>query len=579
MICGGVGSGWRRRSCLVSVLSSRVLALRAIVLWGVMVAFVAAACGCASHEAPREIANGGGCDDCGGDPSSAGAVGVGGETGGAAGADVGVEPAGAGGASGGEAGGGPVDAAGQAGETSEVAPDLALRALTISQSVEINLVDAGREVAAASRTAPIVAGKRALLRAFVDTRTPFRPRSLLAVLDIDTGPTTRSLVSERTITASSSPDDASSAFVFQVAAADLTPNSRYRLRVLEKDTTPLVQFPDVGYAELSARSLPAFQLVIVPFIVGGYTPKTGEIELDALRRRLVALYPSVGVDITRAPPVTLSYPVDAEGEGWDEALDEIYSLRAAARPAPDVFYFGMMAPGPSFDAFCPDGCTVGYSVVADVDDADSRGSIGVGVFPDGSGADDAWDTLAHELGHALGRQHAPCPAPPSPNQPDGIDRRWPSDMLHASAALGAYAYDFDTTRWIKPRQAKDVMSYCTPIWISDYTYRGIFERLDSIQNESFRVLDGAARQLFRLARINRDGRATWLGDRYKHGHSSERAVALLDADGTPLGEASAQVAFLDHARGGYVWLPERELRESGAVSVDLRPLGGSVLGL
>jgi hypothetical protein len=24
------------------------------------------------------------------------------------------------------------------------------------------------------------------------------------------------------------------------------------------------------------------------------------------------------------------------------------------------------------------------------------------------------------------------------------------------------------------------MSYCSPVWISDYTYRGLFERLDYI---------------------------------------------------------------------------------------------------
>lgn len=548
------------------------MALRAFVVWGVVALLWGVACGGSHDTAPRQLAGAGGeCAECGGEPSGA----VAGQAGAAEGGVFFASPGGAGGEAGASLGEG-----GQAGEAPVAAPpDVALRAVTITQTLEIPLVAEGAAVPLASRPVPLLAGKRALVRAFVGAVPPFRARPLLGVLDLDTGLTTRSLVSEREISASSTQEDLGSSFVFEVPADDLTPESRFRLRVLEADTTPVARFPETGFVELEARRAAPFQLVLVPFVVSGFAPKLGENELTSLRRRLVALLPSVGVDITVEAPVTLSYVVDAEGAGWDEALDEIYELRAKARPAHDVFFFGLMAPGPSFDAYCPDGCTVGYSVVADASDVDFRGSIGVGVFPDGSGSDDAWDTLAHELGHALGREHAPCPAPPSPDRPDNIDPRWPSDARHASGAIGAYGYDFDTSRLVKPGQVKDVMSYCTPIWVSDYTYAALLKRLDYIQNERFRLLESTPAEPFRLARIGRGGQARWLTDRVRHGSAEASPVALLDASGRSVKTVQAQVVRLDHAPGAYVWLPARELGAGSAVSVDLRPLGGGVLAL
>jgi hypothetical protein len=431
---------------------------------------------------------------------------------------------------------------------------------------------AGSAVATEARPAPLVANKRALVRAFVEVEPGFVARQLLGVLDLKTPQVTRTLVSARSIAQSSLQDDLNSTFDFDVDAADLNPNSSYRVRVLEADTTPLARFPDTGYLELAARVLPAFQLVVVPFISNGFAPKTGDDELQGLRRRLLALYPSSDVVVSVAEPVTLPFVVNAAGDGWDNALDLIYQLRAEAAPAHDVFYFGAMAPGASFNGYCASDCILGFSTVADDSDVDSRGSIGITVFQDGSGVKDAWDTVAHELGHAMGREHAPCGI----SDPSDVDADYP----YANGTLGGiYGYDFDLKRLVKPKPAKDVMSYCTPVWISDYTYRGLFERLDYIASESFRTLAFTPSPLFRLARIRRDGESVWLGERRRSGRARRLGVALLDRTGQEQRRIDAEFVAVDHAAGGYVWLPELELKQSGADSVDLRPLGGAILTL
>lgn len=550
----------------------------------------AAASGCgestkdsAPRLSPEAGGAGGDCDYCAEAGEGAATPSAGKSQGGS-----GTEPGGTSGSAGqppqaeaGQAGQRP-DAGGTAGQAGAPpiavpVPDLALRSITISQTLEIPLVQLGVAVATAKRALPLIASKQALVRASVDVGVKYSARPLIGVLDVKTGAVTRTLVSERTIQQSSVQDDLATSFVFKVDGADLAASSTYRVRVLEQDTTPITRFPETGYRALDAQVRKPFELAIVPYLVGGFGPKLGDAELAGLRQRFLALYPLADVHITVKPAVTLKYVVNGAGDGWDEALDEIYDLRLKAMPADDVFYFGMLAPADSYDTYCDNGCVLGYSNVASETDVDSRGSIGVGVFQDGSGVADAWDTLLHELGHALGRDHAPCGI----SDPTDVDVYWPEDALHKNAAIGGYGYDFDLTRLVKPKPSKDVMSYCTPVWISDYTYGGIAERLALIaaQTQPQAALRSFQPAQFRLARIRRNGDSRWLGARTKNGAAAPVDVAVLDAQGRTLSTVHAQVARIDHGAGGYVWIPEQALSRSGAVAVDLRPLGGHVLAL
>lgn len=71
---------------------------------------------------------------------------------------------------------------------------------------------------------------------------------------------------------------------------------------------------------------------------------------------------------------------------------------------------------------------------------------------------------AHEIGHNFGRPHAPCGV-------SGSD--WPDDPKYNNAMIGEYAVDgilSGTPDLLKPTQYKDLMSYCSPQWLSDWTY-------------------------------------------------------------------------------------------------------------
>jgi hypothetical protein len=71
------------------------------------------------------------------------------------------------------------------------------------------------------------------------------------------------------------------------------------------------------------------------------------------------------------------------------------------------------------------------------------------------------EVLAHELGHNFGRFHSPCGT-------SGIDANYP----YVGGLIGSFGFDARTGTLRDPT-TPDIMGYCLPRWISDYTFLGI----------------------------------------------------------------------------------------------------------
>ena len=83
------------------------------------------------------------------------------------------------------------------------------------------------------------------------------------------------------------------------------------------------------------------------------------------------------------------------------------------------------------------------------------------------------ETLAHETAHNLGRMHVDC------SSPDGVDASYPypTNQIDFTGPANHYGFDIKSLRPIAPDAAKDFMSYCTPKWVSDYTWKGLYNQL------------------------------------------------------------------------------------------------------
>ena len=77
--------------------------------------------------------------------------------------------------------------------------------------------------------------------------------------------------------------------------------------------------------------------------------------------------------------------------------------------------------------------------------------------------------LAHEVGHNLNLEHAPC------GNPFQTDPRFP----HRGGGIGAWGYDFRDGTLVSPQDGRDIMGYCyAQGWLSDY----YFEKVVSYRN-------------------------------------------------------------------------------------------------
>jgi hypothetical protein len=101
--------------------------------------------------------------------------------------------------------------------------------------------------------------------------------------------------------------------------------------------------------------------------------------------------------------------------------------------------------------------------VADPGSADFRAAVGVAF---GEESQIAGETLPHEVGHNHGREHAPC------GDAADVDPVYP----YQGGLIGVWGYDRRDGSLLPPDLA-DIMGYCNPQWISDYTYQALLERV------------------------------------------------------------------------------------------------------
>ncbi len=204
---------------------------------------------------------------------------------------------------------------------------------------------------------------------------------------------------------------------------------------------------------LDVRTVSTYSVRLVPVAqtVNGNTGNVTSANLSQYLAPMLQMYPLVAIDADIRSTYTTSAPALQSGDGngaWGQILSEVNALRTA--DGSSRYYYGVVH-------------TSYTAGVAGLGFVPGKSAIGWDYLPTGAGV------MAHETGHNFGRFHAPsCGA-------GGPDPNYPSSGLYAGGKIGVYGYDLTGGVLKAPTAYYDLMGYCNPTWISDYTYEGILD--------------------------------------------------------------------------------------------------------
>lgn len=299
-------------------------------------------------------------------------------------------------------------------------------------------------------TVPLIAGRAAFLRVFVTGDLPsfYRPRVRASFyrnarlahrvemsLDWDRLPTS---VEESRLDRS---------FNAEIPGGAIQPGTTLIIEVDREGVIPhgpgsRLRIPADGRIALDVRSMRRLDLTVVPVLVASDTvPDESAFEwaenltADGDDLRLARSVLPIGDMALRIHEGVVTNADLTTGIGWGDLLEEITLLRVSE--GSQGYYYGAVAP-------IPGSRWNGLAVVS---------------FPVAVGIADG-GTLAHELGHNQGLQHAPC------GGTGGADRDYP----YEGGITGVWGYDLDAGRLVNPFLYKDLMGYCSPNWVSDYHF-------------------------------------------------------------------------------------------------------------
>ena len=201
---------------------------------------------------------------------------------------------------------------------------------------------------------------------------------------------------------------------------------------------------------IDVRALPTFEVRLVPVLqqANGLTGNVTAGNLESFLADLRQVLPVGDYDADLRSVYTTTAPALQSGNGnnaWNTVLNELLALRSAE--ASSRYYYGVVKVPYSSGV-------AGMGYVG----GSARTAMGWDYLPSGS------NVLAHEVGHNMGRMHAPC------GSVGGADPGYP----HPGGTISAWGLHLGTLV-LKSPTTPDVMGYCQPTWISDYNWTAMME--------------------------------------------------------------------------------------------------------
>ena len=429
------------------------------------------------------------------------------------------------------------------------ADGVAIHSISLNQGVKRPLMEFG---VASNTTLPIVAARNALLRVFYSTDANYNAQPVVGRLTIGDNPPIDTVLP---LGAASTDELLSSTVNFEVPGEYLAQATTYRVDLLHAEslssgTNPAAGYPPQGQEAIPVQSAGAsLKIALVPIQYNadgsGRLPDTSPEQLERYRTRFYRTYPAPAIDVVVREPLPWNSTVAGNGAGWDALLDYMFSHRQASGTAADEYLYGVFVPTATFQQFCVGGCVTGLSLLAGPSDVNFRVGIGLGYT-----GDTAATTAIHEVGHGHGRNHAPC------NVFDGVDPSYP----YGDGSIGTWGYDLLDGVLLAPDAASDMMGYCDPSWVSDYTFAALFSRIKLVNLASYTAPTELLDRRYERLTLRPDGSVKWHPPMDLHFPPTGEPITVDSSiDGV---HAQLQGSFFpySHLDGGIVLIAANEQR-------------------
>ena len=436
---------------------------------------------------------------------------------------------------------------------------LTVSEVAVFQATKATVMKDGAKVA--TPNAPVIAARPGLVRVYVTPEVGWKGRELFAELHlVVAGAEIATLTDKKTVRKASIDSDLTTTFGFDLSAGQLAPSTSYFVTIHAKDgdataPTGVLRYPGAGADDLGVMTgAETIRIQIVPVKydadASGRLPDTSPEQLELYRSTLFRMYPTAKVEVTVHAPLPWSTPIQADGTGWDVFLQGLIDLRASDGVRDDVYYVGAMKPASTLGKFCGHGCVLGVAPQLGPTSVAERVAAIIGY-----NGDESANTLLQELAHAMGRGHAPC------GGAGGPDKKFP----YADGGIGVWGWDVESKVLVSPDDYSDIMGYCQPGWVSDYTFAGLFKRIVAV-NKAAGAKSAKSRHKYRPLHVAGDGSVRWRAPVMMEAPASEadetsetsetRTVVFRDATGGAVLETTGAWHPYDNIEGGILLVEE-----------------------
>ncbi|AKU98891.1 hypothetical protein AKJ09_05555 [Labilithrix luteola] len=441
--------------------------------------------------------------------------------------------------------------------------------VAVYQATKAVLVSDGAPVDAPN--APIIAARPGVVRVFVKALGATRPQVGAKLVVKRAGkPDLELHDSKKRVALRLDDSNLSTTFNFEIGADDMTPDATFSFTAgADLGGTDVVTYPadgsDAPFGAKTGSQTLKVKLVPVAYQTDGSGRTPDLSDTNYYKDALYRMYPTAKVEISVRDPFKWSEDVMPDGTGWDGLLGGIMQVRKVDKAPADVYYVGVFNPMNDLSAFCSSGgCVLGIAPQASADDVGMRVALVLGYRSRQAGG-----TLAQELAHAMGRAHAPC------GDPAAIDKKFP----YKDGSIGVWGYDVVAKQYKGP-DSSDFMSYCGNVWTSDYTFKGIYQRMELVTSQvggtpttttGANIAQNEAATIF----VARDGTVTAgptipVSEVHAPDSDESMSVAFEEAGGRVLGTTRAAVRSISNTGGRLLVLPQAP---SGAVRARVAGLG------